>query len=203
MATVNLVNVLTNVAGFLMNQKDIAFYEATTYPKEDIFSKFGINTNQLLFGALSSAKEIFAGGKLMEEGGTLASVVNGVSSFVTSTAIKNINVDRSSQIMRHPAENGQLVLDHAIFNPKTIVAEIAMPSYLYESVYKEIEDYFLQKKEVVVLTKLKSFKNMYVTKMPHAINPKTIDRPSVTITLEEGIFPQDVVFSNPENQSTV
>jgi hypothetical protein len=203
MATVNLVNVLTNVAGFLMNQKDIAFYEASTYPEEDIFSKFGINTNQLLFGALSSAKEIFAGGKLLDGGGALTSVVNGISSFVTSTAIKNINVDRSSQVMRHPAEDGKLVADHVIYNPKTIVAEIAMPSYLYESVYKEIEEYFIQKKEVVVLTKLKSFRHMYVTKMPHAVNPKTIDRPSVTITLEEVLFSSNLVPSKSENQSTI
>ena len=203
MATVNLVNVLTNVAGFLMNQKDIAFYDAEKYPEENMFSKAGINTNQVLFGALSSAKEIFAGGKLLDGGGTLTSVVNGISSFVTSTAIKYINVDRSSQVMRHPAESKTLVVDHVIFNPKTIVAEIAMPSYLYESVYKEIEDYFLQKKEVVVLTKLKSFKNMYVTKMPHAVNPKTIDRPSVTITLEEVIFSSKAIPFKSENQSTI
>lgn len=203
MATVNLVNILTNTAGFLMNQKDIAFYEATSYPDEDMFSKIGINTNQLLFGAFSQAKEIFAGGKLMEEGGTLASVVNGVSSFVTATAIKYINVDRTSQIMRHPAENKELVADHVIFNPKTILAEIAMPSYLYESVYDEIEDYFLRKKEVVVLTKLKSFKNMYVTKMPHAVNPKNIDRPSIIITLEEALFSRNVIPKDPENGGTI
>ena len=78
-----------------------------------------------------------------------------------------------------------------------------MPSYLYTSVYKEIEEYFTQKKEVVVLTKLQSFKNMYVTKMPHSVTPKTIDRPSVIITLEEVLFPTGNNVANNEDSATV
>ena len=74
---------------------------------------------------------------------------------------------------------------------------------MYESVYDEIEDYFLRKKEVVVLTKLKSFKNLYVTKMPHAVNPKNIDRPSIIITLEEALFSRNVIPKNPENGGTI
>lgn len=204
MASVNLVNVLSNAAGFLMSQKDIAFYEAATYKEPDsTLSALGINDNQLLFGIGSSVKEIFAGGKLMDEGGALASVANGISSFLTNTAVKYINVERTSQIMRHPAENQTLVGDHAIFMPKKIVAEIAMPSYLYTSVYKEIEEYFLQKKEVVVLTKLQSFKNMYVTQMPHSVTPRTIDRPSVIITLEEVLLPTSNSYANDEDSATV
>ena len=204
MANINIVNVLTNASGFLLNQKSIAFYDAETYKSPNsTLSKVGINSNQALFGIGSGVKEIFAGGKLLDGEGTLTNVINGVSSYVTSTAVKYININRESQIMRHPAENGTLIGDHSIILPKTIVAEIAMPSYLYESVYKEIEEYFVEKKEIIVITKLHSFKNMYLTKMPHNENPRNIDRPSVVITLEEVIFPKGQILANDENSPTV
>lgn len=205
MASINAVNLLTNAAGFLLNQKEIAFYDELTYEEpNETASALGVNTNQVLFGAFGGkTKEIFAGGKITQGGSVLSDIANGVASFLTSTAIMSLKVNRTSQIMRHPLESGRFIADHYIIPPKTISAEIAMPSYLYESVYKELEDYFENKKPIVVLTKLTTIRHMYLVSIPHDITPRNIDRPSVQITLEEALFPTNRQPKNDENGATV
>lgn len=205
MANINLVNLLTNATGFLLNQKEIAFYDELSYQEpNDTLNALGVNTNQVAFGAFSGkTKEIFAGGKISDGTGVLSDFANGFSSFVTSTAVLNINLNRTSQIMRQPLEDGKFIADHFIIPPMVCTAEIAMPSYLYESVYKEMLDYYQTKKPIVILTKLAVIRHMYLCSMPHNITPRNIDRPTISITLEEALFPTNKQPKNGDNGATV
>lgn len=205
MAQINTVSLLTNVAGFLLNQKDIAFYDELSYVEgNQTAGALMINTNQLLFGAFSGkVKEIFAGGKAFSGDSVISDIGNAVTQMLTKTEILSISLNRTSQIMRHPLEDGTQIADHYIQNPMVCTAEIAMPSYLYDSVYKEMLDYYNKKKPIVVLTKLTTIRHMYLTSMPHTITPQTMDRPSVVITLEEALFPTNKQPTNAENGDTV
>ena len=176
-------NLLLNIGGFLLSQKRAAIYLQSTYEEPDAdLNALGINTNQALFGAFS---------------GTTEEVLDG--NFLMPTAIMNADVKVESKITTHPVESGVVVSDHKIINPIEISMRIVMPVYLYESVIKQLKDFYNRSEKLVVLTKDGVYKNMIVEKLPHTETPENYDRLVFDIGFKEVLIVDPKAQNAPAN----
>lgn len=126
----------------------------------------------------SELKELFTGIPVQ-----YLSDINGYNMFGVS--YMGAEVDISSDLCDHPLENGEVVTDNAILNPLKAKVTLVMPTAFYTRIYKEIEDYFLLKKYIMVQTKLGLYRNFVITAMPYRMDHNTIDRPQIELSLRQ------------------
>lgn len=126
----------------------------------------------------SELKELFTGIPV-----PYLSDINGYNMFGIS--YMSADVDISSDLCDHPLENGEVVTDNAILNPLEAKVSIVMPTAFYTRIYKEIEDYFLTKKYIMLQTKLGLYRNFIIKSMPYKMDHQTIDRPQIDISLRQ------------------
>lgn len=126
----------------------------------------------------SELKELFTGIPV-----PYLSDINGYNMFGISYMGAEVNI--SSDLCDHPLENGEVVTDNAILNPLEAKVTIMMPTAFYTRIYKEIEDYFLLKKYIMLQTKLGLYRNFVITAMPYKMEHDTIDRPQIELSLRQ------------------
>lgn len=138
--------------------------------------------------------------------------INGYNMFGISYMGAEVNI--GSDLCDHPLENGEVITDNAIINPIEAKVSIVMPTAFYTRIYKEIEDYFINKKYIMLQTKLGLYRNLVISQMPYKMERETIDRPQIDLTLRQIMVVEpryveaEVQFSTgntriAENQSTV
>lgn len=109
--------------------------------------------------------------------------INGYNMFGISYMNADVNI--SSDLCDHPVENGEVVTDNAILNPIEAKVSIVMPTAFYTRIYKEIEDYFVNKKYIMLQTKLGLYRNLVIASMPYKMEKETIDRPQIELSLRQ------------------
>lgn len=94
-------------------------------------------------------------------------------------------VNRSSDLCEHPLETGNKVSDFKIIKPNVAQLTMFIPADAYGTVYKDIEQAYLDSTSLIVQTRASSFSDMVITDMPHDEAPDLGDIVAVTLTLKE------------------
>ena len=69
--------------------------------------------------------------------------INGYNMFGVSYISADVSIE--SDLCDHPLENGEVITDNSIINPMSAKVSIVMPTAFYTRIYKQIEDYFINK----------------------------------------------------------
>ena len=107
--------------------------------------------------------------------------------FELATSMK-VNVNESSEVMKHSLENGASISDHAVFNENVIELSVLVSGTFYRSTFQEIKQIYRARTILTVQTKADSYTNMVISKMPHDEVAEMFDGFIIAVTLEEAIF---------------
>lgn len=107
--------------------------------------------------------------------------------FVDARAIK-LSIDQSSKVMTHPVEDGSTVTDHRVVEPVGAELSVICSSGDYPSVYQQIRELFKQGTLLIVQTRVDSYSNMLIEKIPHEETSDVFDGIAMSITLREVKF---------------
>ncbi len=107
--------------------------------------------------------------------------------FPRARALK-ISINRSSKAMEHPIETGATITDHRVILPVTAELSVILSSADYKAVYQQIGDLFRRAEVLTVQTRVESFPNMIIEKMPHDESSDIADGVAVSISLKEAKF---------------
>jgi len=107
--------------------------------------------------------------------------------FADARAVK-LSVNRSSKAMEHPLETGVTITDHRIILPTTAELSVVISSEQYRAVYQQVAELFRRGELLTVQTRVDSFSNMLIEKMPHDESPDMLDGVAVAISLKEAKF---------------
>lgn len=134
-------------------------------------------------------------------------VLNGI--FLFESTILDIEIVEDSQLMEHPIETGAKITDHTIFNPVEINLRLCMPSYLYTSIYKELETFYRSKTKLRIKSKMKWYNRMLLQGLPHQEKAENVSRVVFDLHFKEvlEVLPQAVELErgkvkNADNSST-
>lgn len=112
-----------------------------------------------------------------------------------------------SKVMEHPLEDGASVVDHRIILPVVINLSMVLASQDYAAVYNQIRDFFLRAELLTVQTRIGSFSNMLIEKMPHDENADIVDGVLLAVTLKEAQFAEaqfvQLKVARPRDSNTV
>lgn len=104
--------------------------------------------------------------------------------FRDARAIK-ASVGRTSKAMEHPLETGATIIDHRIINPNTVDLSMVIARANYKAVYQQIENLFRRGELLTVQTRVSSFSNMLIEKMPHEETAEVFDGITIALGLKE------------------
>lgn len=175
------------VVGTLVDQRAVVLYEQTDFESER--SEIEQNLLKRAQGTLleptvsdfvnkHNLVELFTGIKVK-----YLSEINGFNMWGVS--YMDANVDISSDLCDHPIETGAKITDSSIRNPISAKVNIVMPTAFYEQIYKQISDYYENKKKLILLTKFGMYKNMVIQAMPYKLEHGTVDRATIELNLRE------------------
>ncbi|WP_058909738.1 phage baseplate protein [Entomohabitans teleogrylli] len=94
-------------------------------------------------------------------------------------------ITRNAMLMEHPLEDGSTISDHRIFKPVEIVLSVLLPANYYQSLYREINQAWLNSELVTIHTQVGSFKSMAFAAMPHDETPTQADVIQMALTFKE------------------
>ena len=180
------------VAGSLLDQRSVVLYEQDSLEEarkkieaeSEIFSGLGTVLKSTVEELVKKRKlkELFAGVEMPDLQTPLISLSNfnmwGITYF-------DAEVNISSSLCEHPIETGQVIMDSSIRNPIKAKVNVYMPTMFYTAIYNEILRYYEEKKKIILLTKFGMYENMVLTSMPYKLQNTTVDRPVISIELQE------------------
>lgn len=133
-----------------------------------------------------------------------------------------LRVFPNSKLMRHPIETGTKITDHQIFEPVEIELDLILNGggilslinggqffSNYQSLYNQINTYYKNGSLLTIQTKVGTYPNMVIEKMPHEETPEMFDAVLVKVKFSEALIvqaqyatlpPKSVV--DPTNAST-
>jgi hypothetical protein len=125
------------------------------------------------------------------------------------TAILSAMVNEQSEMPEHPIESGAKITDHKIIQPVEIDVRLVMPTYMYASVVRELNDLYTNSTQLRIKTKMQWYDNMVLQDKPHEEAPETVDRVVYTLHFKQVFIvePKYIALpvskvSNVENSST-
>lgn len=139
MARFSVLNIGLNIAGILLNRKNVAFF---------------VEDNEVL----------------------------------TNLTVLDCKVDDNSKLPEHPLEDGVIISDHKIFMPREINIKVALPTYLYKTVYNELNNLYRESTFLIIKTKAMTYSNMQIESIPHFENVDNIDRLIFDISFKECVL---------------
>lgn len=116
-------------------------------------------------------------------------------------------VSRVSKAMEHPLETGVTITDHRIILPIKIELSLLLTNADYRDVYQQVADLFKQAELLTVQTRVDSFADMLIEKMPHEETSEILDGVFLVLSLTEAKFvePQfaPLKVQEPRSSNTV
>ncbi|WP_058913343.1 phage baseplate protein [Entomohabitans teleogrylli] len=85
------------------------------------------------------------------------------------------SVMREAKLMEHPLEDGSTIADHRILQPVEIEIPVLLPAGDYTSLYREINQAWIDTELFNIHTRVGIFKSMAFAAMPHDENPDQVD----------------------------
>ena len=112
-------------------------------------------------------------------------------------------VSESAQLMSHPIETGESVVDHRVILPNALSLSMVLRSRNYRATYQDIKQAFRISRELTVQTKADTYTGLYLRDIPHEENPEKFDTITIILELIEAITinvqTQDLTESNVIN----
>lgn len=197
-----IINLVKSASGLLLNQKNVAFFEETTYKKgNSVLDALGIDTNTILGGVFNGdVTEVLKGGKIEETLGIDIGALDGVASFLLGTEPLEAAVGVQSTIMEHPLEmdltageeyrhgitaaQGFLV-EHQIILPTHIEVALVLPTFLYSSVLEELSNLIYTKRMLTIVTKAGVYPRQVLLSYDIPLRIETISRMVVMLKFRE------------------
>lgn len=186
------------VVGSVIDQRSVVLYaqEDFTQAKKEIMDEksseirswIGDNVGGTVATALYPTVEDFVKKRKLTElfKGAEISYLSDINGYnMWGISYMNAEVDISSDLCDHPIETGQIITDASIRNPVSAKVEIVMPTAFYEKIYKQVYDYYENKKKIMLLTKFALYQNMVIKEMPYKLEHASVDRPSIILQLRE------------------
>lgn len=167
--------VAETVVGSITDLRNVVLY---AQPEELNKIGFGMPRSLQELVKKSDLKELFKGQEIK-----LLSDINGYNMFGGSYMKAEMNI--GSDLCDHPVENGEVVTDNAILNPIEVKVELVLPTAFATRIYKEIEDYFINKKYIMMQTKFALYRNLVIKDMPYKMDHESVDRPTVELSLRQ------------------
>lgn len=87
--------------------------------------------------------------------------------------------------MEHPVEDGTVITDHRVIQPVEIEVPLVLSSSDYKSVYQAIRTAYLAADLLTVQTKVGSYGNMLIVKIPHEESADIFDGIQLAMSLKE------------------
>lgn len=130
-------------------------------------------------------------------------IYSGNKEVLQGISVLSYSVLDDSKIMEHPLEDGSVVADHQVFNPREISCQVAFPNkgimllntdiwsvitgeaVSFEDTYSELTYLYKNSVPLSIKTHANQYTNMYITSIPSDVSPETIDRQIFTIQFKE------------------
>lgn len=181
---ISLFNIGINAYGQLRRQKKVSVWNQETPAREVLVGNVINNTSRA--------------GQFIAE--TLS----------RGSVIMSFKAEEPSKLCEHPIENGTVIAEHKILEPRRGTLTIAMPAYLQDIVIRELREYHQKSTPLSVHDVADIYNNMIITNIPHTTDVKTADRLVFTVDMKEVVVvdPQYVALDleqvkNAKNASTV
>lgn len=107
--------------------------------------------------------------------------------FRNARPIKAV-VKEQAKLMDHPVENGAIISDHRIILPIEIDLSLILASDDYQSVYKEIRQYYLNATLLVVQTRSGIYENQLISALPHEEDPSMFNALTLALSFKQVQF---------------
>jgi len=114
----------------------------------------------------------------------------GLNQVFTSARPIKASVQPVSKAMEHPLETGATITDHRVLLPVVIELSLVLSTQDYPAVYQAIRDAYKAGSLFTVQTRVDSFSNMIIEKMPHEETPDMADGVALALTMREARFVQ-------------
>lgn len=120
--------------------------------------------------------------------------------MIFSTAILDCNVVEDSNLMEHPVESGFKIVDNKVFNPVEITIRLALPSYSYQSIYKELRELYEKSTTLRIKTRGHCYRNMVLQGIPHNETAENFDRLVFDLHFKEVMIVEPKYIKLPAKQ---
>lgn len=104
--------------------------------------------------------------------------------FSTARPMK-AKINRGSQVMTHPVEDGTTIADHKVISPIEIELSVILGRNDYRSVYSSVAKAFAASTLFAVETRAGVFTNMLIATMPHDESPDMFENIPLVIKFQE------------------
>jgi hypothetical protein len=97
-------------------------------------------------------------------------------------------VNDKATFFKHPLEDSSIRIDHMIFDPVEAVLSLMIYGHNYRNVYQQVKQKYRNQTQLIVLTKVDTYQNMYIQAMPHDESPENFDSVIMALKLYETKF---------------
>lgn len=142
---------------------------------------------------------------------TLTSIGTGLKRFVaydennnevlSGLEILKVNPEITSKLFEHPLENGAVIADHRIINPKMINIQAYISSD-DATTLKELNYYFIAGLPLKIRAENYVIENAYIEATPLEISGSSLDKCLYSITFKEAEFVSPVYVGSVKNPSS-
>lgn len=115
-------------------------------------------------------------------------------------------VKEQAKVMEHPTEKGTIISDHRVILPVEIELLLILASANYQSVYKDIRQYYFNATLLIVQTRSGIYENQLIASLPHEENPEMFNALEISLNLKQIQFvttQYGVVPRYPSDTTTV
>lgn len=110
-----------------------------------------------------------------------------VQLFPQARALR-VETTPEAKLMEHPLETGATIVDHRVVLPLVVTLSMILASQDYAAVFNQIRDLFGRGELLTVQTRVGSYPNMVIEKIPHEETEAIFDGVTLTLTLREALF---------------
>lgn len=115
--------------------------------------------------------------------------------------ILKVNPEITSKLFEHPLENGAVIADHRILNPKTVNVQAYISSDDINTL-KELNYYYIAGLPLKIRAENYVINNAYIEQQPLEISGSSLDKCLYSITFKEAEFVSPVYVGSVKNPAS-
>ena len=192
MAGFGSISLTQTAVGSLLDQRAVVLYDdpLTDEWRASGFLSTGDDYIDLsyekrsLWGQMKGYQELFSG--LLGDMGAVSTIANtsGLNPYGITYVDAKVNIE--SDLIEHPVETGQTMMDTAIRQPITADVTVVMPTVFAERIYNQIMKYYYDKdKRIILQTKYGVYNHLVLKDISYELKYDKIDRTEFILSLKE------------------
>lgn len=169
---ISVFNLSLEVAGLLINKKNVALYIINDDKKNTINKEF----KQEILQPIKNA--------------TINKLAQVTGLFEANTVYMSAEINQNSKLMEHPVEDGTVCADYKVKMPTEITVKVTLPAQQYEDILNELQEYKDKGQMIYIETKFGNFRNMQIISIPVQLTVENISRITFSIKFREVLLPR-------------